>query len=57
MKHQFFMVGLLVVQPAAFGRLCVETAHVLAVLKCLTPAAFGRLCVETIFTWDWQYRF
>ena len=34
--------------PAAFGRLCVETA-LWAKLEALDgfPAAFGRLCVET----------
>ena len=34
-------------EPAAFGRLCVETF--LSIDDCLktAPAAFGRLCVET----------
>ena len=34
-------------RPAAFGRLCVETAVFKAELSGRTPAAFGRLCVET----------
>ena len=35
-------------EPAAFGRLCVETIS--PWLNCISnlPAAFGRLCVETI---------
>ena len=33
--------------PAAFGRLCVETVLPLARGFVLAPAAFGRLCVET----------
>ena len=33
--------------PAAFGRLCVETMHLLTVREDMAPAAFGRLCVET----------
>ena len=34
--------------PAAFGRLCVETSPLSATLKTTGPAAFGRLCVETV---------
>ena len=34
-------------QPAAFGRLCVETGLLAAVVIGALPAAFGRLCVET----------
>ena len=34
--------------PAAFGRLCVETMHLLTVREDMAPAAFGRLCVETM---------
>ena len=34
-------------EPAAFGRLCVETASVPPTIVSKTPAAFGRLCVET----------
>ena len=33
--------------PAAFGRLCVETAWVSYNNGEFNPAAFGRLCVET----------
>ena len=33
--------------PAAFGRLCVETAQVGLKERVISPAAFGRLCVET----------
>ena len=33
--------------PAAFGRLCVETAAPPCVPCYHRPAAFGRLCVET----------
>ena len=33
--------------PAAFGRLCVETAGYVARWNGSDPAAFGRLCVET----------
>ncbi len=35
--------------PAAFGRLCVETIDGLSVINAaIAPAAFGRLCVETM---------
>ena len=34
-------------QPAAFGRLCVETLLTRRVSTRAKPAAFGRLCVET----------
>ena len=34
--------------PAAFGRLCVETANVYQSIPDGAPAAFGRLCVETV---------
>ena len=33
--------------PAAFRRLCVETAHFLPQTESAFPAAFRRLCVET----------
>ena len=33
--------------PAAFGRLCVETAYLPRETVIGAPAAFGRLCVET----------
>ena len=36
------------VEPAAFGRLCVETVVELPNALPCEPAAFGRLCVETI---------
>ena len=35
-------------QPAAFGRLCVETNCWAYSLIQNDPAAFGRLCVETL---------
>ena len=35
--------------PAAFGRLCVETLRLIELLFKERPAAFGRLCVETFF--------
>ena len=34
-------------EPAAFGRLCVETSFSLSNFHHAVPAAFGRLCVET----------
>ena len=34
--------------PAAFGRLCVETALASRPHPAPRPAAFGRLCVETV---------
>ena len=38
------------IDPAAFGRLCVETVDNLHAhaFGCAGPAAFGRLCVETV---------
>ena len=35
------------IEPAAFGRLCVETDDIVEKLLNPKPAAFGRLCVET----------
>ena len=35
------------IKPAAFGRLCVETASKGSGIPLNFPAAFGRLCVET----------
>ena len=35
------------IDPAAFGRLCVETTTLKKRLTQAWPAAFGRLCVET----------
>ena len=37
----------LTLEPAAFGRLCVETCQPACRCSCCQPAAFGRLCVET----------
>ena len=34
--------------PAAFGRLCVETTMPNTLPLIVLPAAFGRLCVETV---------
>ena len=34
-------------EPAAFGRLCVETTQNNTHYVAMKPAAFGRLCVET----------
>ena len=34
-------------EPAAFGRLCVETSPFARASGLILPAAFGRLCVET----------
>ena len=42
-------------QPAAFGRLCVETAPPSVPALPPVPAAFGRLCVET-FMVGWLLR-
>ena len=41
---------------AAFVRLCVETAHLIAFYHWFGAAAFVRLCVETVTvnSW-WQY--
>ena len=36
-----------VLDPAAFGRLCVETNIHCRTISSTAPAAFGRLCVET----------
>ena len=41
--------------PAAFGRLCVETAVFLAGKIEIDPAAFGRLCVETVASFAQGY--
>ena len=37
----------LLLLPAAFGRLCVETVYAYKCKLLRKPAAFGRLCVET----------
>ena len=39
--------GQLMIYPAAFGRLCVETSPSRPAAAAQAPAAFGRLCVET----------
>ena len=45
---QFRAVGEVIEHdPAAFGRLCVETYGSIASTLIDEPAAFGRLCVET----------
>ena len=44
-------------QPAAFGRLCVETVMRRCEFKGVTPAAFGRLCVETRVAAGVRYAF
>ena len=41
-------------EPAAFGRLCVETTLAEVVIAPSFPAAFGRLCVETVLV-EYQY--
>ena len=41
-------------QPAAFGRLCVETFDCVFQRLARAPAAFGRLCVETLIRIDLQ---
>ena len=40
------------VNPAAFGRLCVETSRYTVIVVSRFPAAFGRLCVETVVVID-----
>ena len=42
--------GISLINPAAFGRLCVETKKQIRGCTTSIPAAFGRLCVETIGT-------
>ena len=42
------VVLLVVVEPAAFRRLCVETRFQTARISAQIPAAFRRLCVETV---------
>ena len=39
-----------IMNPAAFGRLCVETAYLKGGYYACEPAAFGRLCVETMLS-------
>ena len=42
--------------PAAFGRLCVETVSNDAFGIIVCPAAFGRLCVETYLSGRIDFR-
>ena len=44
------MLIYLLMQPAAFRRLCVETLMVIYFIFVCGPAAFRRLCVETMAT-------
>ena len=48
MKLQIVDVFNVILMPAAFGRLCVETKRSRALVFLWVPAAFGRLCVETV---------
>ena len=50
LKQAFSCIGGYFCFPAAFGRLCVETASHARAMARVTPAAFGRLCVETTHT-------
>ena len=45
---------LIVGAPAAFRRLCVETATFGLIARFAEPAAFRRLCVETACTKSWR---
>ena len=50
LKPKSALKELLGTDPAAFGRLCVETKlNPENDYICQAPAAFGRLCVETIY--------
>ena len=57
MKRVFVGWGLDAFNPAAFRRLCVETAG-MRKRACITPkpAAFRRLCVETMLRRAWNVR-
>ena len=48
LKHYGGQRETMLVEPAAFRRLCVETPLGLTGLSDLPPAAFRRLCVETV---------
>ena len=50
LKLQIGIAGTWVL-PAAFGRLCVETAETHVCFAYVATAAFGRLCVETAWAW------
>ena len=47
LKQGYQVAGIGNERPAAFGRLCVETAAPSWLAVAGSPAAFGRLCVET----------
>ena len=47
MKHSYIGRGVVLDEPAAFRRLCVETVIVFGSASETAPAAFRRLCVET----------
>ena len=47
MKQLVEIMAIAKFQPAAFGRLCVETKESFFIKAVTNPAAFGRLCVET----------
>ena len=47
LKQAILTAPLVNLNPAAFGRLCVETAFICPNEFAVWPAAFGRLCVET----------
>ena len=49
MKPRETLADGLMQDPAAFGRLCVETRPAAWFFKNQLPAAFGRLCVETLW--------
>ena len=47
MKLLTYSTSTVIIRPAAFGRLCVETKANEERKAKMAPAAFGRLCVET----------
>ena len=47
LKQRRYMLNFRLPEPAAFGRLCVETSSTTPRRIAAFPAAFGRLCVET----------
>ena len=49
LKHFHLIVNTREDIPAAFRRLCVETAVFARHVKINQPAAFRRLCVETLY--------
>ena len=52
LKQHVAVMAICCTDPAAFGRLCVETSNLLQFDKLTSPAAFGRLCVETYASKD-----